>query len=88
MVFSLQDVINQLSDKVEEQEKRIKKLEAIINKDSHNFSKSPSTDNPYKKKKTKSLRKKGGKAGGKHGHGGTTLKKIESPDEIVSGTSD
>ena len=63
LVLSMQDMINELAAKAADQEERIKRLEAIINKDSHNSSKPPSTDSPYKNK-TKSMRKKGGKAGG------------------------
>lgn len=82
LIFSMQDMINELAANIEEQEERIKRLEAIINEDSHNSSKPPSTDSPYKKK-TKSLRKKGGKPGGQKGHKGTNLRLTENPDEIV-----
>ncbi|MCW8824374.1 MAG: IS66 family transposase, partial [Ignavibacteriaceae bacterium] len=45
----------------------------------------PSSDNPYKKnkKKTKSLRKKGGKVGGQKGHKGSNLNQVNNPDHMV-----
>jgi len=60
-----------LIDKINHLEARVQELEGQISKDSHNSNKPPSSDNPYKKiKKTKSLRKKGGKVGGQDGHKG------------------
>jgi len=56
LVLSLVDSINQLIDISEKQEKRIKKLEAQINKNSRNSSKPPSSDSPFKNK-DKSKRK-------------------------------
>jgi transposase len=77
------DKINELNTRVEEQQIKINKLEAIINKDSHNSSKPPSSDS-FSKKKTKSQRKKSGKKpGGQKGHPGTNLKFSDSPDHIV-----
>lgn len=47
------------------------------------MSKYPSSNNPFKKKKKiKSLRKKGGKADGQKGHKGTNLKQTQNPDII------
>jgi transposase len=60
----------------------INRLEAILNKDSHNSSKPPSTDGF--KRKPKSLRKtKPGAVGGQPGHPGKTLKAVADPDHIV-----
>lgn len=73
--------LNDLAEVVEKQQQEIEELKARINKDSHNSNKPPSTDDPFKKK-TKSLRKKGGKAGGQKGHKGTNLKRNENPDRI------
>ena len=67
---------------LKELEERIKKLEAIISKNSRNSSKPPSSDQK-KKKKTKSLRGKSGKkSGGQKGHKGSTLKRTESPNYV------
>ena len=73
--------VNELAEIVEKQQKEIDHLKSIISKDSHNSNKPPSSDNPYKKK-TKSLRKKGGKVGGQKGHKGTNLKWKVNPDKI------
>ena len=82
-ILFLVEKINQLEEKVSRQQDEIQKSKAIISKDSHNSNKPPSSDNPFKKmKKTKSLRKKGGKAGGQKGHKGTNLKQTQNPDII------
>jgi len=73
-----------LIDKINHLEARVQELEGQISKDSHNSNKPPSSDNPYKKiKKTKSLRKKGGKVGGQDGHKGSTLKQSLNPDITI-----
>lgn len=74
--------IKMLIDKINQLETRVQELEAQISKNSHNSNKPPSLDNPYKKK-TRSLRKKGGKIGGQKGHKGTNLKQTENPDKII-----
>jgi len=79
LVLSLVDSINQLIDISEKQEKRIKKLEAQINKNSRNSSKPPSTDSPFKNKDKKKKQSTGVKKKRK----GTTLKQVENPDEVV-----
>ena len=55
--------IKTLIDRINNLENRVQELEAIISKNSKNSNKPPSSDNPFRKK-TKSLRKKGGKIGG------------------------
>jgi len=78
------DLLIILIDKINHLEARVQELEEQVSKDSHNSNKPPSSDNPYKeKKKTKSLRKKGGKAGGQDGHKGATLKQILDPDITI-----
>lgn len=74
--------IKELINKINQLEARVQELEAQISRNSHNSNKPPSSDNPYKKK-TKSLRRKGGKIGGQKGHKGTNLKQSENPDEII-----
>jgi len=78
LVFSLVDTINMLIDKVDAQDKRIKKLEDQINKNSRNSSKPPSTDSPFKNKD-----KKKKKPGEKKKRMGTTLNQVPDPDEVV-----
>ena len=77
LVLSLVKSINNLTDIVNEQGKRISDLEDIINKNSRNSHKPSSTDFPYKDKKksaSQKLRKK---------RKGTTLKQVPDPDKIV-----
>ena len=62
-----------------------KRLGSMLNLDSHNSGKPPSTDT-FRKKKTpvkNSREKSGKKAGGQEGHKGTTLRQVENPHEIV-----
>jgi transposase len=79
-------LIEMLYKTIDAHEKRIKHLEDILAKDSHNSSKPPSTDGFNKpKKKTKNLRQKSGKKpGGQPGHKGITLKQVAHPDHIIS----
>lgn len=67
----------------QELRQRIEHLEAIINKNSSNSSKPPSSDGFNKPKRTASLRQKTGKKpGGQKGHDGFTLKQAEEPDHL------
>jgi len=76
-------IISAQQQQIEQLKLRVKELEEIINKDSHNSNKPPSSDDMFTKK-TKSLRKKSGKnPGGQKGHKGNTLKKVENPDKVV-----
>jgi len=71
------DLILQLLD-------RIEKLEAQLNKDSHNSSKPPSSDGLRRNQRTRSSRKRSGKKpGGQEGHNGKTLEMSDSPDKII-----
>jgi transposase len=62
--------------------RRLNELEAKLEKDSHNSSKPPSSDDGFKRK-PKSLREPGtAKPGGQPGHKGKTLKRVAEPDYV------
>jgi transposase len=63
--------------------RRNAELEALVTKDSHNSSRPPSTDPPWRKR-TRSLRRPSGRSpGGQRGHRGETLRLAPRPDRIV-----
>jgi transposase len=63
---------------------RIQELEARLAKDSHNSSKPPSSDPPFKKPPPRSLRQtKGRKPGGQKGHPGATRELVEDPEHTT-----
>lgn len=67
---------------VKKQGARIKELEAMLNKDSHNSHKPPGSDG-YKKKIKNNREPSGKKVGGQLGHEGKTLQMVETPDKVV-----
>lgn len=70
--------INDLKAASKQQELRIRELEAMLNRNSNNSSKPPSSDGL--KKPIKNNRKKSGKpSGGQLGHEGRTLEKVQNP---------
>ena len=79
------DLIIKLIQQVSALEERVKKLEEQINKNSGNSDKPPSSDNPFRKKKSnknrRNLNKR--KPGGQKNHNGTTLTPVENPDKII-----
>lgn len=78
-------LVEMLYKTIDVHEKKIKHLEDILVKNSHNSSKPPSTDGFNKPtKETKNLRRKSGKKpGGQPGHKGTTLNQVANPDHII-----
>lgn len=73
---SLQAQVQQLLD-------RVRDLETRLSRNSQNSHQPPSTDG-YTKPAPKSLRQKSGRRpGGQPGHGGHTLKAVETPDRVV-----
>ena len=72
-----------LAQQVADLKLRVQELENQLAQDSHNSSKPPSSDGF--KKQTKSLRKPGkNKPGGQKGHRGNTLKRVSSPDKMLT----
>jgi transposase len=64
---------------------RVQELEARLAKDSHNSSKPPSSDSPFKKPAPRSLRESNGrKPGGQQGHRGATRVLVEDPEQRVT----
>lgn len=82
---ALVDIILALQEQVQILTRRVTELEQLINKNSRNSSKPPSSDGLNKpERKTKSLRKRSGKkCGGQKGHKGHNLQKVEEPDYII-----
>lgn len=80
-----QKIIEQQATRISELEERVKSLEVTLNKNSHNSSKPPSTDNfAHEKPNPKSSRiKSGKKPGGQQGHVGKTLELIDNPDKTT-----
>jgi transposase len=66
-ILYLEQTLFDMQKRVESHEKRIEKLEVQKNKDSHNSSKPPSSDPPFKKRKRKQKKSKRSK-GGQKGH--------------------
>jgi transposase len=91
MMFTREDILTlartnpeALADIIQALTRRLAELEGILNKNSRNSSKPPSSDGPAKPK-PKSLRKSSGKkSGGQQRHRGNTLARAEHPDHIVA----
>jgi len=78
-------IIEQQATRISELEEKVKSLEVTLNKNSHNSSKPPSTDNFAREKPNpKSSRiKSGKKPGGQPGHVGRTLTLVDNPDKTT-----
>jgi len=72
----------QLLNRLSMMEARIKELEGMLNKDSRNSHKPPSSDG-YKKPVQNNREKSGRKIGGQLGHEGKTLQMVETPDKVI-----
>jgi len=69
---------------IEQMHERIQELEARLAKDSHNSSRPPSSDSPFKKPPPRSRRQPGGrKPGGQPGRRGVTRSLVDDPDQCV-----
>ena len=63
---------------------RVAELERRLGRDSSTSSKPPSSDNPYKKPRDRSLRQRSGRSRGKQpGAQSSTLRQVASPDDTV-----
>jgi transposase len=83
-IESLRAERDALREVVEQLRERIAQLEARLGKDSHNSSKPPSSDPPFKKPAPRSQRQVSGrKPGGQKGHPGATCDLVEDPDQRV-----
>lgn len=83
LIQNLSVDIKIIAEAMQKQQELIEKLQGQIAKNSSNSSKPPSSDGP-RKKRTKSLRKKGARpSGGQKGHKGKTLKQVENPEHTV-----
>jgi transposase len=84
LVGTLTEQVERLTAEVSELRAENEELRGRLGTDSHNSSKPPSSDGPASKPHPKSRRESSGrKPGGQPGHGGQTLRLVESPDEIV-----
>ncbi|WP_342306458.1 IS66 family transposase [Methanolobus sp. ZRKC5] len=85
LVTRLLGIIEHQSLQIAQLEERVRHLEEMLEKNSRNSSKPPSTDSYARNKPTlKSQRKKTNKhVGGQNGHPGTTLRINDDPDEVI-----
>lgn len=83
-LLNLKQELNELCGENHRLRRRNSELEALGGKDSHNSSRPPSSDPPWKKR-TKSLRRPSGKlAGGQPGHPGHTLRLTQKPQRVIT----
>ena len=83
-ISSLNNHIESLESELNDANEEIRNLKALLNQNSQNSNKPPSTDS-FVKKKTQSDEKKSDKRpGGQKGHPGSTLTFFDSPHEIVN----
>jgi chromosome segregation ATPase len=85
--IELNDVKAELNDvklELNEAKEEIRNLKALLNQNSQNSNKPPSTDLFVKKKAKREQKESGRRPGGQKGHPGSTLKTFDSPHEIVN----
>jgi transposase len=80
----VKEELNEAKEELITLKEEIRNLKALLNQNSQNSSKPPSTDT-FAKKKTQNADKKSGRLpGGQKGHRGSTLKPFDSPHKIVN----
>jgi len=83
-LHQLRALVAEQAKLIEQLRQRVAELEARLGKDSHNSSKPPSSDAPFRKPPPRSRRKASGrKPGGQKGHKGATRALVEEPDHLV-----
>ena len=76
--------IESLETELNDVKEEIRNLKALLNQNSQNSNRPPSTDTFVKKKTQSDEIKSGRLPGGQKGHPGSTLKTFDSPHEIVN----
>lgn len=76
--------LSKVKAELNEVKEEVKTLKALLNQNSQNSNKPPSTDTISKKKSKSDQKKSGRRPGGQKGHSGSTLKTFDSPHEIVN----
>lgn len=83
-ISDMEQTISGLKQTISDLQETIKDLQRQLNMDSHNSSKSPSSDGYKKANKNRSLREKTGrKTGGQKGHKGVNMKLHHEPKELM-----
>lgn len=77
-------IVEKQAARIEMLEARVAELEARLNLDSDNSHKPPSSDNPFTKAPKSQRERSGKKVGGQPGHHGSTLKRTETPDKVIT----
>jgi transposase len=83
-ISSLNNHIESLESELNDAKEEIGNLKALLNQNSQNSNKPPSTDSFVKKKTQNDEKKSDRRPGGQKGHPGSTLQFFDSPHEIVN----
>ena len=78
------DHINSLETELNDVKEEVRNLKALLNQNSQNSNRPPSTDTFVQKRTQSDEKKSGRRPGGQKGHPGSTLKTFDSPHEIVN----
>ena len=78
------DHINSLETELSDVKEEVRNLKALLNQNSQNSNRPPSTDTFVQKRTQNDQKKSGRLPGGQKGHPGSTLKTFDSPHEIVN----
>ena len=83
-ITGLNKHVESLESELNDVKEEIRNLKALLNQNSQNSNRPPSTDTFVKKKTQSDEIKSGRLPGGQKGHPGSTLKTFDSPHEIVN----